>query len=106
MAKINDMDPPVPNIAELVATIRTTPLGKVPGEQLTDVLEILEHIRKHTLAGFDRLAQAQGKLATDQQALSVAQSALTLRQRVQEAREATMALIPPTPKGKRWWRPW
>ncbi len=99
-----DLQAPVPDLAALVETIRVTPLGKVEPTQLESVIDILDHVRAQTLAGFDRLTQQSARLDERERAVAEKERAITLRTRLVQAREANLGLVVPAPCRR--WLPW
>lgn len=86
------------SIDELAAAIKTINVTKQPSHKLTDVIDIVEHLRLHALAMHENNIAISEKLAEQQAYLSKREAELALRTK------AVDAILKGTQPRKYFWR--
>jgi hypothetical protein len=73
------------SIDELAAAIKSINVTKQPSHKLTDVIDIIEHLRTHALALHESNVQASERLAEHQAQLTKREAELALRTKAVDA---------------------
>lgn len=73
------------SIDQLAAAIKSINVTKQPSHKLTDVIDIIEHLRSHALSMHETNIQASEQLAEQQEYLTKREAELALRTKAVDA---------------------